>query len=145
MTFVLYLRDSVSFSLLFPYLVTDFGEILYRKSPTNTVQKLSTSRDNRHRKHHSLIPGANGILLNFLYFSSTLDKMQYRCPKKSIEWQSFVKTGAYFTQRRKSNVIGNFYIYFPIWSEIQSQCISFKMFFLINNQAVCTTAQNVSA
>lgn len=67
-TFVLYLRESVSFSLLFPYLLTDFGEIRYRKYPTTTVQILSTSHDNRHREHHSLIPGANGILLNFLYF-----------------------------------------------------------------------------
>lgn len=93
-TFVLYLRESVSLSLLFPYLLTDFGEIRYKKFPTNTVQNLSTSHDNRHREGHSLIRDANGILLNFLYFSSTLDNMQYRCPKRSIEWQRFVKIAA---------------------------------------------------
>lgn len=75
-TFVLYLRESLSFSLLFPYLLTDCGEIRYRKSPTNNVKKLSTSHDNWRRERHSLIPGASGILLNFLYFSSTLDNMQ---------------------------------------------------------------------
>lgn len=75
-TFVLYLREPVSFSLLFPYLLTDFGEIRYRKSPTNTGQKLNTSHVNRRRERHSLIPGANIILLNFPHFSSTLDKMQ---------------------------------------------------------------------
>jgi len=66
----------VSFSLIFPYLLTDFGEIPYRKSPTNTGKKLSTSHVNRRRKRHSLIPGANRIFLNFLHFPSTLDKMQ---------------------------------------------------------------------
>jgi hypothetical protein len=74
-TFVLYLQELVSFSLLFLYLLTDFGEIRYRKSPNNTVQKLNISHDNRRRERHSFIPGANRILPDFLHFSSTLDKI----------------------------------------------------------------------
>jgi len=38
-----------------------------------------------------------------------------------------VKIGASFTQRRKSNCIGNFHAYCPIWGENQSVNNAFKI------------------